>query len=118
VVTLPLNVRELRALYQRHLAGEPTAALAAEIGMSVNNLGKRWRRVGCHAARARRVECNVRQRPSWLYAQRSEGVPWRVLVEQHGLPDTQASVRLLYQRLRRYCDRVGCQLPATVPERS
>jgi len=111
VATLPLNVRQLRALYARHLAGESTAALASEVGMSVNNLGKRWRRVGCHAAQARVVQRNVQQRPSWLYAQRSAGVPWRVLVAQHGLPDTQASVRLLYMRLRRYCERAGCAMP-------
>jgi len=114
----PLTVRELRALFARRQKGERTADLAAEVGMSVNNLGKRWRRVGCHAEKVQRVTNNRQTHSSKVYAMRAKGFAWRQVVEAFGMdPDDAANTRLLYMRLVRYCKRVGCPVPSVEPTR-
>ena len=114
----PLTVRELRALFARRQKGERTADLAAEVGMSVNNLGKRWRRVGCCAEKVHRAANNQQTHASKVYALRKQGKNWRQVVEAFGLdPDDDANTRLLYMRLVRYCKRVGCPVPSVEPTR-
>lgn len=111
IVTVP----QLKRLWQRHLNGEPTKAIAADIGCTVNNLTRRWRRIGLDPMRHYRNQANRKSNGYRVWALRKEGKTYRQIALLLGFPPDDTGERLIYMRLVRYCKRTGVIMPHHTP---
>jgi len=107
---------ELRRLWERRKAGERTADLAAEIGISANWLCRAWREhcridVERHEFDERRARFGTPS-AARIYSLRFEGATYREIAEALGMEDPPGKgARLAHSLLRRYCDRAKVRLP-------
>lgn len=115
---MPTNITtipQLKRLWQRHLNGEPTAAIAAEIGCTVGNLSRRWRRIGLDPMRHYRNKEHRKSNGYKVWVLRKEGKTYREIAMLLGYPPDDTGERLIYMRLARYCKRTGVIMPHHTP---
>lgn len=98
-------------MWQRYEAGERTNALAAELGITARFLRARWQVIGRCSADKRRERENARCHPARIYAMRVEGKPWDEIAASLGLSIGKQAMRMLHNRLKRYCERAGAKMP-------
>ena len=106
-----LTTKLLAALWARREQGERTALLAHEIQRSAQVLRQYWRRFGFYSSQVVRVRENRRCAPARIYALRLAGSSYLEIAADLGLPPEERTVRMLYNRLSRYCVRAGVPMP-------
>jgi hypothetical protein len=114
----PLTCAQLRALFARRVSGERTADLATEVGTSVSNLQKRWRRIGCSSKSCEAAEraATVERRTCMVWRLRREGWTYYAIASRIGLPADDKSLRRLRTHLLRWCQRNGIEVPGQKAE--
>lgn len=106
-----LTIRRLKELWLRYEGGERIDALARSVGRTGHVLRARWRRLGFRPAMQRRARENLRCEPSKIYALRCENRTYNDIAVVLGLAPNKTTMRLLYNRLIRYCARAGVIVP-------
>jgi hypothetical protein len=106
-----LTTKLLTTLWARREQGERTVLLAHEIQRSAQMLRQYWRRFGFYSSRVIRTRENKRCAPARIYALRLSGTSYLAIAAELGLPPEERTVRMLYNRLSRYCLRVGVPMP-------
>lgn len=101
----------LRNLWARREAGEKTAQLAAEILREAQVLRQYWRKLGLYSSAVIRTTESQRCAAPRIYALRVKGLPYKAIADAMGLSPTDQTLRMLHNRLARYCRRVGVQMP-------
>jgi len=99
--------RELHALYARRAAGEPTIALAAEVGVTAVALRRAWAYSGLRTAALyanRRVHPHDEHLYRRAYILHTEGNTWRDVASAL---DWQMSVNTLRSRVHRWAVRAS-----------
>jgi hypothetical protein len=111
-VTKPrLTTGLLRNLWARREAGEKTALLAAEIFREAQVLRQYWRKLGLYSSAVIRTAENQRCAAPRIYAMRVKGLPYKAIADMLALPPTERTLRMLHNRLVRYCHRAGVPVP-------
>lgn len=101
----------LRALWLRRQAGETTGTLAAEIQREGQVLRQYWRRLGFYSSSVIRQAQAQKNGVVLIYTLRAKGVSFNAIAAALGLLPTPRTVRMLHNRLARYCSRIGVPLP-------
>ena len=101
----------LRSLWARREAGERTAQLAAEILREAQVLRQYWRKLGLYSSAVIRTAENQRCASPRIYALRAKGLPYKAIADALALPATEQTLRMLHNRLVRYCRRAGVPVP-------
>lgn len=106
-----LTTKLLLTLWARHEQGETTGALAAEIQRNAQVLRQYWRRLGLYSSQMIRTRESKRCMAARIYSLRQKGTAYLTIAADLGLPQSEQTVRMLYNRLQRYCLRVGIPMP-------
>jgi len=104
-----LTEKLVQEAWLRRLQGETGAKIAEDYGVRPTTLYTAWRKRGLKAQReyARKVVIDSYS----LWSMRNQHKSWNEICRAIDLPQTAVSRNRLAKRLRRYCKRIGIQIP-------
>jgi len=107
----PWTKSQLNQLWQRMRDGETADALAAEHECTRSNLYKQLREAGLEPSKLRRARQRDDVMASKIYTLRMSGKSFPEIADEFGMEQGDVTIRRLYMRLVRYCERAGAKYP-------
>ena len=98
--------------WRRRVLGETGVQIAKDYGVEPSTLYTAWGKKGWSAQihyKRSPIDC------AEIWAMRTEHKTWREICEHLGIPVSPNAKNRLYQRLRRYCERVEIPMPSVPP---
>jgi len=114
-MSLNLTTRDMRELYRRRQAGERVVDLAAEVGCTIANLYRRWRRLKLYSSKLIEQERQENRIGYKGWSMRKQGKTYFDIAEAVGWERNAKSARRARAQIARYCERVGLTLPNVEP---
>lgn len=107
----PWTLGRIDGVWKRVQQGADIDTLAKEHACTGRNLRARLKARGYDVAKHRTKARRADLRNELIYSRRKAGVEFVDIAVELGFEPTETSVRRLYMRLVRYCQRVGCVYP-------
>jgi len=107
----PWTLRRVDRVLRAIREGTSTKTVAEQEGCTVNNLHKRLRTAGYDPKGARAAEASESLSGGQIYAMRKAGQEFREIAVAVGMEPNAVTVRRLYMRLVRYCERAEVPYP-------
>jgi hypothetical protein len=109
------TTKKVESVWRRMRAGTSAQTIAADMGCTVTNIHKRLRGAGYDPAGGRRED--IDDDAKLILARRLEGKEFVEIAVELGMEPTRLSVRRVYMRLARYCERAEIKYPRAVKKR-
>jgi hypothetical protein len=109
------TTKKVESVWRRMRAGTSAQTIAADMGCTVTNIHKRLRGAGYDPAGGRRDD--IDDDAKLILARRLEGKEFVEIAVELGMEPTRLSVRRVYMRLARYCERAEIKYPRAVKKR-
>lgn len=110
------TTKKVESVWRRMRAGTSAQTIAADMGCTVTNIHKRLRGAGYDPAGGRRED--IDDDAKLILARRLEGKEFAEIAVELGMEPTRLSVRRVYMRLARYCERAEIKYPRVVKKRA
>lgn len=111
------TTKKAERVWKRLRAGVHVETLAADEGCTVTNIHRRLRTAGYSPSQARRVESAEEMQAAKIYAMRKAGQSFEEIAVELGQEPGTLTMRRLYMRLVRYCERAEVPYPK-MPKKS
>lgn len=107
----PWTMKRLQRVWDQLRAGTDVKTIAAQQSCTVNNVHKRLRGAGFDPEQAHRADTTTDLQLERIYAMRKDGKEFLEIAQALGMEPGPRSMRALYMRLVRYCERLEIPYP-------
>lgn len=111
------TTKRAERIWNRLRSGVHVSTIAADEGCTVTNIHRRLRAVGYSSEEERRRRAREETQAAKIYARRKEGRSFEEIAAELGLEHNSSTMRRLYMRLVRYCERAEVPYPK-MPKKS
>jgi hypothetical protein len=113
----PWTMKRARAVWEQLRSGVDVATIAAENNCTVRNIHRRLKCAGFDPEAARRADTSHDMQNERIYTLRKAGKTYQEIAADLGMEPSAQTMRTLYMRLSRYCERIEIPYPVVVRPR-